>query len=48
MGPEAVSLVERSNKQCPVLGGSTIGGSTVIPLASLLNSFALMLVGINF
>ena len=30
LGLEAVSLVERSNIQCPVLGVSFIRGSTVI------------------
>ena len=29
LGPEAVSLEERPNIQCPFFGGSTIGGSTV-------------------
>ena len=28
LGPEAVSLVERSSIQCPFLGGSTVRGST--------------------
>ena len=30
LGPQSVSLVERSNIQCPFLGGSFIRGSTVI------------------
>ena len=32
LGPEKVSLVERSNIQCPFFGGSTIGGSTVVEM----------------
>ena len=30
LGPQAVSLVERSIIHCPYLGGSTVGGSTVL------------------
>ena len=30
LGANAVSLVDRFNIQCPFLGGSTIGGSTVL------------------
>ena len=29
-GPWVVSSIERSNIQCPFLGGSTTGGSTVV------------------
>ena len=38
LGPKVVSLVERSNIQCPFLGGSTIGGSTVLYTACIKNS----------
>ena len=38
MGPQAVSFIERSNIQCPFLGGSTIRGSTVILCSQLLEA----------
>ena len=30
LGPQAVTLVERLIMQCPFLGESTVGGSTVL------------------
>ena len=39
LGPQAVSLVERSIIHCPYLGGSTMGGFTVVGNAVIFAHF---------